>query len=107
MYKTEILFGLYNLKRSDVYESTFSNKLGEKVILRPTDANIESLYEEDTRVNDWRYTEQWMTLKDPDGNEKKHFVKYMAGMIQRDLMIIKLVRGTRISCLSCGFPRCI
>ena len=29
-------------------------------------------------MNDWRYTEQWMTLKDPDGNEKKHFVKYMA-----------------------------
>jgi len=78
VYKTEILFGLYNLKRSDVYESTFSNKLGEKVILRPTEVNIENLYEEDTRVNDWRYTEQWMTLKDPDGNEKKHFVKYMA-----------------------------
>ena len=78
VYKTEILFGLYNLKRADVYESTFSNKLGEKVILRPTDANIENLYEENTRMNDWRYTEQWMTLKDPDGNEKKHFVKYMA-----------------------------
>ena len=78
VYKTEILFGVYNLKRSDVYESTFANKLGEKVILRPTDANIENMYEEDTRMNDWRYTEQWMTLKDPDGNEKKHFVKYMA-----------------------------
>lgn len=78
IYKPEILFGLYNLKRSSVFEETFSNKLGEKVILCPTQENIELLYEENNKINDWRYTYQWMTLKDPDGNDKKFFVKYMA-----------------------------
>lgn len=78
VYKSEILFGLYNLKRESVFEENFSNKLGEKVILCPTQDNIDLLYEENSKINDWRYTYHWMTLKDTEGNDKKFFVKYMA-----------------------------
>lgn len=77
IYQSEILFGLYNLKRGTIFDNTFSNKMGNNVVLRPSSDNIEALYEDNTKLNDWRYTEQWMTLKDPDGNEQKYFVKYM------------------------------
>ena len=78
IYQSEILFGLYNLKRGTIFDNAFSNKMGNTVVLRPSSENIEALYEDDTRLNDWRYSEQWMTLKDPDGNDQKYFVKYMS-----------------------------
>lgn len=79
IYQTEILFGMYNLKRNaNVYQTSFTNSLGPKVILAPTKENIDALYEEDTRVVDWRYNYQWSPFKDPEGEDKTYFVKYMS-----------------------------
>lgn len=77
IYRTEVLFGLYNLKRQQIYESVFSNNLSAPRVLRPTDDYISWMYEEN--LNDWRFTQQWQSMADPDEKDKiqKYLVKYM------------------------------
>lgn len=76
IYQSEMLFGLYNLKRKQIYESTFSNNLSEMRVSRPTDDYIDWMY--DSNPNDWRYTQQWESMADPENKDEHHtyFVKY-------------------------------
>lgn len=77
IYQTEVLFGLYNLRRKQIYEANFSNSLSDKRALRPTDDYIDWMY--DNNLNDWRYTQQWESMADPENTDQHHqyLVKYM------------------------------
>lgn len=75
IYMTEILFGMYNLQRTQwYYDVAFSNSLGETTVLR-VDPEIQSgIYENDQ--NDYRNAFWFQDLVDPDNNETRHFIKY-------------------------------
>ena len=75
IYMTEILFGMYNLQRTQrYYDAVFSNSLGETTVLR-VDSDIQkNVYEED--VNDYRNAFWYQDMVDPDNNETRHFIKY-------------------------------
>ncbi len=77
IYQPEVLFGLYHLSRKQIYEANFSNNLAHTRVLRPTDDYIDWMY--DQNLNDYRYTQQWESMTDPENVEEHHkfLVKYM------------------------------
>ncbi len=76
VYMTEILFGMYNLKRTQLYyEASFSSSLGETAVLRVNPDIQKIVYEGD--VNDYRNSYWFQDMKDPDNNNTRHFIKYM------------------------------
>ncbi|MEI3153917.1 MAG: RagB/SusD family nutrient uptake outer membrane protein [Odoribacter sp.] len=76
IYQSEILFGLYNLKRKQIYESAFSNNLSGTRVLRPTEDYIDWIYNND--INDIRYGWQWEMMSNPEDTEenRRFFIKY-------------------------------
>lgn len=72
VYKTELLFAQYNLKRSDLWKNYYSNSLADANVLRISDATVDGMYEE----TDYRYKHQWKKAKSPQEVEQYYFTKY-------------------------------
>lgn len=72
VYKTELLFAQYNLKRGDLWKNYFSNSLSDASVLRVSDAMVDAMYEE----TDYRYKNQWKKAKSPQEVEQYYFIKY-------------------------------
>ncbi len=72
VYKTELLFAQYNLKRSEIWKNYFSNSLADANVLRVSDATVNGMYEE----TDYRYKHQWKKAKSPQEVEQFYFIKY-------------------------------
>ena len=72
VYKTELIFAQYNLKRSDLWKNYFSNSLSDANVLRVSDATVDDMYEE----TDYRYKTQWKKAKSPQEVEQYYFTKY-------------------------------
>lgn len=76
IYQPEILFGVYNLNRKLVFETMFSNNLSATRRLKPTEAYIDWMYE--NNINDIRYAWHWEMLASADKEEGnlRYLVKY-------------------------------
>lgn len=78
VYKTELLFAQYNLRRSDIWKNYFSNSLADANVLRVSDQVVNGMYEE----TDYRYKHQWKKAKSPEEVEQYYFIKYSDVNIQ-------------------------
>ena len=76
IYQTEILFGLYNLRRKQIYDATFSNNLSATRVLRPKEGYIDWMYDED--LSDLRGAWHWEQMSNPEDEKEnlRYFVKY-------------------------------
>lgn len=76
VYQSEIIFGLYNLKRKEgVYEIGFGANLKQGSVLRIDKEVMQDLYEGDD--NDYRLSYWFGEMVDPDNNSYPHVIKYM------------------------------
>lgn len=76
IYQSEILFGLYNLKRkASVYEIGFGASLKQGSVLRINKDIAKDIYEGDD--NDYRLSYWFQEQVDPENNSYPHVVKYM------------------------------
>ena len=76
IYQTEILFGLYNLRRKQIFDATFSNNLSATRVLRPKEGYIDWMYDED--LSDLRGAWHWEQMSNPEDEKEnlRYFVKY-------------------------------
>lgn len=72
IYKSELLFAHYNLKRVSLWDNYFSNSLNDASVLRVDDDIVDAMYEE----TDYRYIYQWKKMKSPGNDEQYYFQKY-------------------------------
>lgn len=76
IYQSEILFGLYNLKRKEsVYTIGFGPNLKQGNVLRIDKDIMKDMYEGDD--NDFRLSYWFADMVDPDNNSYIHMIKYM------------------------------
>lgn len=76
IYQSEMLFGLYNLKRkTSVYEIGFGNNLKKGNVLRVDKDIMKNMYDGDD--NDYRLSYWFKELVDPDNNTYHHVIRYM------------------------------
>ena len=75
IFQSEILFGLYNLKRKEsVYEVGFGSGLKQGSVLRIDKDIMRDMYEGDD--NDYRLSYWFAEMVDPDNNSYLHVIKY-------------------------------
>ena len=76
IYQSEMLFGLYNLKRkTSVYEIGFGNNLKQSSVLRVDKEIMKNMYDEDD--NDFRLSYWFKELVDPENKTYYHMIRYM------------------------------
>ena len=76
IFQSEILFGLYNLKRKEnVYSVGFGPNLKQGSVLRIDKDIMNEMYEGDE--NDFRLAYWFSDMVDPDNNSYTHMIKYM------------------------------
>ena len=76
IFQSEILFGLYNLKRKEnVYSVGFGPNLKQGIVLRIDKDIMNEMYEGDE--NDFRLAYWFSDMVDPDNNSYTHMIKYM------------------------------
>lgn len=80
VYRTELLFAQYNLKRLDIYKNYFSNSLTDANALRVDDDIVDEMYDE----TDYRYMYHWKKLKNPSDVEQYYFMKYSEVNLSND-----------------------
>ena len=75
IFQSEILFGLYNLKRKEsVYEVGFGANLKQGSVLRIDKDIMQNIYDGDD--NDFRLAYWFAEMVDPDNNSYLHVIKY-------------------------------
>lgn len=73
VFQPELLFSMYNMKRTDIFKQYFSNSLNNLSVLRIKDTILRnSIYE----PTDYRFQHQFESLKGPDDNTTTYLIKY-------------------------------
>lgn len=76
VYMSEILFGMYNLQRTQrFFEGSFGANLKETSVLRVDKDIQDEVYEQNE--NDYRWAYWFRDMTDPDNKVTRHFIKYM------------------------------
>lgn len=75
VFGSEILFGLQNVRRSDIFKNYFSTMLKSYNVLQITDDHFKGIYEE--KADDFRAKTWWANDPNVDGVKYNCFLKYM------------------------------
>ncbi|MEO6681405.1 MAG: RagB/SusD family nutrient uptake outer membrane protein [Ginsengibacter sp.] len=72
VYQSELLFAMYNTKRTDIFKNYFINNLSDLGVLRMDETMLSNLFE----PGDYRFRYQWEFLKNPEEKQQLYFIKY-------------------------------